>query len=396
MYLFLLGRDKDLSKLELAICLKKNNINYSIVINSDKYLILDIKKEEQEIKEITKDLSGIVRIAHIYFVSKKITADVSNRLNFNSPKKFNYTISSIDIDEDELGDIENILKINFKEEKVKAVYKKPVTHTKSKSKSLINRVANPDNFFSWKIENGLEIFVIKGNNFYFGKTIFCPNPRELIFKDKNRPAIKEKYNTSFRLVSIMINLLNLNRGKTLVDPFCGTGTFLIEGLIKGYDVIGIDVDFEMVDSANKNVSWAVSTFKLKNKYKIIRGSSVNTKFQADACVFEPYMGPFFKKLPNSVKARTLVKELNEIYSGVFLNLNKSLSKNARVVCILPEYKTNDKKLISINKDVFLKNGFRFVDVSKINEELDLKNPINYSTPDGSVINRTINILEKIN
>ncbi len=396
MYLFLLGRDKELSKLELAICLKKNNIKYSVVINSEKYLILDIKKNEEELLGITKELSGIIRICKVYLESKKINEDIINKLDFNSPKKFNYTISSIDITDDELDDIEYILKIAFKEDKSKAVYKKPITHSEKKSRYLKNHIANPDNYFSWKINLGFELFVIKEKNFFFAKTIFCSNPKDFAFKDKNRPSIKEKYNTSFRLASIMVNLLGLDKNKTIVDPFCGSGTFLIEGLIKKYNVVGIDIDPEMVDSANKNVNWAVSSFKLKNNFKIMRGSSANIKFNADACVFEPYMGPFLKKMPNSLKAREIVKELNEIYFDVFSNLNKCLVKNARVVCILPEFKTNDQKIISINQAVFLKNGFRLIDVSMIDKDLNLKNPISYSTPDGSVINRTINILEKIN
>ena len=81
------------------------------------------------------------------------------------------------------------------------------------------------------------------------------------------------YNTSFRLVSIMINLLGQPKGKTIVDPFCGTGTFLIEGLIKNFNVVGIDNSKEMIEASNKNVSWAIKEFKLSSRYKIIQGST---------------------------------------------------------------------------------------------------------------------------
>jgi len=394
MYLFLLGRDKELSKLELAICLNKNKIEYSIVINCDNCLILDLKKNPKEVIELTNDLSGVVRICKVYLESYKINESIINKLDFDSPKKFNYTISSIGLIEQDLENIEGILKKQFKMEKLKAVYKKPVSHSKLKSQS--NHVANPNNYFSWKINMGLELFIVKQDKFYFAKTIFCSNPKEFAYKDKNRPTIKEKYNTSFRLASIMINLLGTDKNKTIVDPFCGSGTFLIEGLIKGYNVIGIDVDSEMLESAKKNVIWAKAHFNLKKEFKLIKGNSENSSFLADACVFEPYMGPFLKRLTNSTRAKEIVKDLNKLYFGVFSNLNKSLVKSARVVCILPEFKTNDKKIISIDKNVFLKNGFRYVNVFSLNENLDLKNPIDYSTPDGSFINRTINVLEKIN
>lgn len=396
MYLFLLGRDKDLSKLELAIYLQKNNIPYSIISNSEKYLILDIKNKEKEFANLTHNLGGIVRVCKIYTSSPKITRELIDKLDFDTPKKFNYTISSIDVNHKEIETIEQLLKQSFKEEKIKAVYKKPINHSEKKSHLNTNYIANPDNYYSWRIENGLELFIVKSSNtYYFARTISCFNPKQNIIKDKGRPAIKEMYNTSFRLVSIMIDLLGLEKGKTIVDPFCGTGTFLIEGLIKGYNVVGIDVDGEMVESSNKNVSWAVKEFKLKGSHKIIKGSSATSKFQADASVFEPYMGPFLRKAINIDKARVTVKELNDIYFQVFENLSKHLSRKSRVVCILPELKTYDNKVVPINWAVYERNGFSLVDVSKIDGDLGLKNPINYSAPGGSMINRKIYLLEKL-
>lgn len=36
--------------------------------------------------------------------------------------------------------------------------------------------------------------------------------------------------------------LNGKKGKTILDPFCGSGTTLVEGVLAGHNVIGIDVD----------------------------------------------------------------------------------------------------------------------------------------------------------
>jgi len=396
MYIFLLGRDKDLSKLEIAIYLHKHNISYSVIVNSEKYLILDFDKEHN-FSKLTSELGGITRVAKVYLKTSKLKSnkEIIDKLDFDAPKKFNYTISSIDVSEDDLDIIEQALKSCFKEERSKAVYKKPITHSSKKLKANINYIANPDNYFSWRINDGLELFIIKSHDkYYLAKTISCFNPKDNIFKDKNRPIIKEMYNTSFRLVSIMINLLGLHKGKTIVDPFCGTGTFLIEGLIKGYNVIGIDNDKEMIDSSQKNISWAVKQFKLSSNFKLIKVDSAKVKFFADACVFEPYMGPFFKKALNVEKAKTIVKELNGIYYNVFANLYTNLPRKARVVCVLPEFKTFDNKVIPINRDVYERNGFSLVDVSMIDSQMDLINPIVYTTPSGSMISRKIYILEK--
>jgi DNA modification methylase len=36
--------------------------------------------------------------------------------------------------------------------------------------------------------------------------------------------------------------LNGNKDKTLLDPFCGSGTTLVEGILEGYNVMGVDID----------------------------------------------------------------------------------------------------------------------------------------------------------
>ncbi len=36
--------------------------------------------------------------------------------------------------------------------------------------------------------------------------------------------------------------LNEKKGKTILDPFCGSGTTLVEGVLAGHNVIGIDID----------------------------------------------------------------------------------------------------------------------------------------------------------
>lgn len=398
MYAFLLGRDSKLSKLELTICFNEKNIDYSVILEKDNFLILDIDKNEKEILKITEKLSGIIRISKIYLKTNVINENVINNLNILYPSKFNYAISYININEQELDNIEVLFKKLFKSEKVKAVYKKPVTNNKKQSqlKDIRTKISNPDNFYSWKIENGFELFVIKEKEYFFSTTIFCSYPKEFAIKDKRRPVIKEKHNTSFRLASIMVNLLGLKENKTIVDPFCGTGTFLIEGLIKGYNVIGIDNNKEMVYASNKNLDWAKSYFKIKKEFKVIEGDSSKVKFVADACVFEPYMGDFIKRLPSADRAKKTVNELNKLYFDIFKNLNKCLKSKSKVVCIFPEFKTYDNQVFKIKKSVFLDNGFRYVDVEKYNSKISIENPIMYSTPSGSVINRSINILEKTN
>jgi tRNA G10 N-methylase Trm11 len=388
MYLFLLGRDPKLSKLEIATYFYGNNVKYEVVVEDDRYILIETTKLNTQ--KIQEQLSGITRIAEIYHKTKEIDDIFLNKLEYKS-KKFNYTISSIDLPKEELEYIENLLKGSLKLEKIKAVYKKPKKHGKKE-----NYLTNPNNYYSWKIYDGFELFVIFVNNtYYFAKTITCFNPRENIFKDKNLPKRKELYSTSFRIADIMVNLLGENSGKTIIDPFCGTGTYLIEAMIKGYDVIGVDVDPQMCRYSKENIEWIKKKYSIKQKYQIIRGDSSKIKINADFCVFEPYMGPFLRKTPPEGKAKKIAKELENIYFEVFRNLSRNLPKKTKIVCILPEVPKYEGS-IKITNNVFLKNGFVIKDVNKYNNQMKLENPIVYNTPDGSRIVRKIYILERGN
>jgi tRNA G10 N-methylase Trm11 len=402
MYLFLLGRDSDLSKLEIVNYFNSRNINFNIIIEDSKYLILDFlnldsKYINSNFINICNDLGGTIRVVEIYNTLEKIDYKLLlNNLKINSlflNKKFNYSLSTIDVNHNIIENIHQLLKDYFKEQKLKAVFKKPKSFGKEK-----NTISSPDNYYSWKLEDSFELFIIynKINNlFYLGKTISCFNPKINIFKDKNRPKVKNLYNTSFRLVDILINILELKKGSTVVDPFCGTGTFIIEGLIKGYNMIGIDKSKDMYYCSKSNVDWAIKEYNIKNTYKLINSDSSLASFRAEGAVFEPYMGPFLYKLPPPNKSKKIINELNIIYLNTFKNLNEKLKKGSKIVCILPTIKSSDNKSFTIKRDLFSKTGFRLVDTSKLHKDIILKNPILYNTPNGSKIERNIYYLEKI-
>ncbi len=62
----------------------------------------------------------------------------------------------------------------------------------------------------------------------------------------------------------MINLIGLKKGETLCDPFCGTGTTLLESESMGINSIGIDFDEKMCEMSKENL-------KLNNyKSKILK------------------------------------------------------------------------------------------------------------------------------
>jgi len=76
--------------------------------------------------------------------------------------------------------------------------------------------------------------------------------------EKRRPKRRPYFHPSAmepRLSRAFVNLARSPRGGVLLDPFCGTGGFLIEGALIGCRVIGGDIVEEMVRGARMNMKY---------------------------------------------------------------------------------------------------------------------------------------------
>jgi tRNA G10 N-methylase Trm11 len=390
-YLFALGRDGDLAKLEIISILKQTEFDYSLEAEAQNYLIIDLK-EKINIDALMSRLAGTVRIAEVIGEVGKVEEFDFEKSDLYLPNKLNYLIHSLDGD----GNIENDLDMAFKkfcrQFKIRAV-----------SKNSDKEIAAPDAYRSWRLDEGMELLCAnaKGQNIdmqnlqnkiYIAHSITSPDPDIFQMKDNDRPARKFTHGTSFRLAQMMVNILDTPFTETVVDPFCGTGTFLIEGMIKGYNMIGIDIEQSLINASEQNINWARKKFHLQAECKLICGDSIKENFKAEGCIFEPYMGEFLKKAPGVDKAKESMKKLENFYSQIFSNLAKNLKAGAKVVCILPYLTTYDEKKVYLSNEFFARLPFKHSDLKK-DFGLDMKNPIEYSTPSGSLINRQVHILK---
>lgn len=74
--------------------------------------------------------------------------------------------------------------------------------------------------------------------------------------EHKRPTKIIKYPTEldWKLGRCMVNLAQVKEGKTICDPFCGTGTILLEAESMGIRSIGIDFDSKMCNITRKNLA----------------------------------------------------------------------------------------------------------------------------------------------
>lgn len=137
------------------------------------------------------------------------------------------------------------------------------------------------------------VFTNQENFFGFSKKTPTHIPR----KSKSHPHELDR-----KLTRVMINLIGLKEGQTVCDPFCGTGTTLLEAESMGIKAIGIDYDRQMSNMSNENVR--INGFKSK---------VVNSDFTYLAKIHDKYDGivtdlPYGRASKTSKNPEKLIEE----------------------------------------------------------------------------------------
>ena len=71
--------------------------------------------------------------------------------------------------------------------------------------------------------------------------------------ERPKKVSKHPHELDWKLCRAMINLAGLKEGDTVCDPFCGTGTTLLEAESMGIHSIGIDFDKNMLKISEENL-----------------------------------------------------------------------------------------------------------------------------------------------
>jgi tRNA G10 N-methylase Trm11 len=355
-YIFILGRDPELSLLEIICYLKARFIEYSLQEYDEQFAIFSI--EDINFSKMIKDLGGTLKIAE-FFEEKQLYNGKENKIR--------YAISSYDND---LGEIKDYVKEKLKLEGLKAIYVKP---KKDEEQIMPSKAVNVD----------LELIIYKKK---MARVIAVYDPSEYKKRDEKRPNFDPLKVISIRLAKILINLSGAKENNTLLDCFCGIGTILQESLLMDINVIGVDSDITSFEHCKENLRWLGE--KYNKKWQVFNKDSRNlSKFvkKVDVCVTEPYLGPYLKKLLSFNEAKMLAIELENLYFQVFKELGK-IVKN-KIVFVIPRFRTNEGE-VSINFLKIMPSEFK---ISKIHEKINI--PIAYFD-EKDRIQRFIYVLER--
>lgn len=207
-----------------------------------------------------------------------------------------------------------------------------------------------------------------------------------------------------KLARIMVNLAQVPLGKTLLDPFCGSGTVLQEAAVLGYQrLTGMDADQRGVERTRTNFAWLaqkVSGTSIEPKLLVgdIRRLPRELEGHAfDAVVTEPYLGPPLRGRETLGELQQIASELFDFYRTTLKVLARLLTARGRIVMVWPVLRTASGELALSLHELLPKIGLRLVRVlPPVVPQVwhTSRGTLRYERPDARV-GREIVVLERI-
>jgi len=257
--------------------------------------------------------------------------------------------------------------------------------------------------------NAEVLAIFSDQRLYIARTRIIYDSMLQQYRDESRPFVSAEISTSPKICRTLLNLAGARPGDTVLDPFCGTGTLLMEAAILGMKCIGVDIDGDQVQGARSNLKWLGKEFGEKLDYDIFKGDSRElsslVKKQVDAVAFEPILGPIYKKRPLREEAEKTIKELTVLYRKVLTEISNILRPDGRVAMTIPVINTEGEP-VSINfKDLMRGTGLSLYRMLSSDSIMNRKNidprlrirPGRELIPErkrGQVVQRALIVLEK--
>jgi len=114
-----------------------------------------------------------------------------------------------------------------------------------KNKNVRVDLRNPETVF---------IGILTENRFIFGLRLAEIRPKPFVERSPMKRAFFHPTAMPAKLARCMVNLAQPRKSELVLDPFCGTGSFLVEAGLIGCRVLGFDADRRMVKGSRRNLS----------------------------------------------------------------------------------------------------------------------------------------------
>lgn len=321
-YLFQLGREPELSVAELkavfslfGIAYRNSPIAYRGSHKANTYFIIDTE-EKLDTDLLVRRLGGTIKIA------EKISETPGAHLLRAQPEgKILFSLS---------GDVSKNERVALKKTLVLAGRSVRFLDPKNTATILHNDL----------VEREGDITALGSDSFV---TRAIQPIEELSARDYGRPRRDVRSGMlPPKLAAIMINLAEAPEGGVILDPFCGSGTILMEAMLMGYkNLIGSDISEKAIADTKKNLQWIEKELRITNyelRTIVCDARNLDKKLSphsVDAVVTEPFLGKPMTGKESPAFIRKQAADLAALYAETLRVQSGILKPNGRVVMAMP-------------------------------------------------------------
>lgn len=239
------------------------------------------------------------------------------------------------------------------------------------------------------LESGGEWVIIPSpDRIFIGQTAFVQDFHTWSERDYGRPARDAKSGMlPPKLARLMVNLAGAPADDaTLFDPFCGSGTVLMEAALLGFShIIGSDISEKAVRDTEKNMKWLSQEMGTHPELTLFTSPAQtlpdtmdNT---VDILVAETYLGPAMSGAWHAAAIDKTIQTLQTLNTEAFTRLYRILKPGGRAVIAFPAYHTKTGYKYLSMAERLQKIGFTLRDPIPATTPLKLREV----TPDGGIL-----------
>lgn len=280
---------------EVLSVLNANDIKYEIDESNENILIIKSEVKKKIIKKISNQLSFTYYIDEFIFSSSNKLDEIKN-----SAKEFKIK---------EKGSIA----IKYKKRSI-SVKSQHIIETIANIYTIQRKVdlINPD----------IEIRVlITDDKVYVGKKIYEINRSKFeMRKVQNRPFFSP-ISLHPKIARSLVNISQIKKDETLLDPFCGTGGILLEAGLIGAKIIGSDIEEKMIEGCKKTLDF----------YNVLEYKLFESDIGSISEIIKKPIDAIVTDLPYGKSTTTKGEDIKILYKRFFESIKNIIKKEGFVI-----------------------------------------------------------------
>ncbi|MFA4845663.1 MAG: hypothetical protein WC654_03845 [Patescibacteria group bacterium] len=353
MRYFILGSQTELCKAELKTVL---NSDVQLLFESATVIVTD--STHHDLRGLQNRLAGLVKTGSVIGELKQWDLESAAELiavqaaDVAGKNKISFGLSVYDLGdpsltralEKEVDALGQEIKKHLKESG------RPVRYVKAREPRLSSAVIEMNGLLA---SGGEYVLLVAHEKILIGQTETIQDFRAWEHRDFGRPARNAKAGMlPPKLARMMINLAGVEpHGATLLDPFCGSGTVLMEGSLMGFErLIGSDISEQAVQDTGRNLDWLTTEFQLQPPHldlhttraadlpRLLPLTKGESEGVVDCIVTEVYLGSPRSQPLDESENKKIEHELITLYESSFSALKPLLKPHGKAVVAFPAFK----------------------------------------------------------